>query len=236
MMLQAILRGVRRAAPMGIGYVVIGFSVAATAFGAGIDARNTVLMSIFVCAGTSQLIAVKMLGDGVALGPIIVTTLIVNLRHLLMSSSLAPHLRNFGGLARGYFCFTLFDESFAMHSAAIANGHRASKAEMLAANATLHVAWVAGAVIAVVAQTDASFLARFGLDYAPAAMFIALLALLVRDGTQWGVAAFCGVGSVLLARLGVGAEAVMVTTVVGASLGTWGETWISKRSSLPSSA
>ena len=60
-MLKDILRGIRRAAPMGIGYVVIGFSVAATAYGAGLSALNTLLMSIFVCAGTTQLIAVQLL-------------------------------------------------------------------------------------------------------------------------------------------------------------------------------
>lgn len=233
---QAILRGIRRGLPMGLGYVVIGFSVAATAYGAGMDATNVLLMSTFVCAGTSQLIATKLLASGAALGAVIVTTFIVNLRHLLMSSALAPHLRHFGGPARAYFCFTLFDESFALHSSAIAQGHKADKAEMLAANATLHVAWILGALVAVWAKTDAGFLAQFGLDYAPAAMFIALLALLIRDAVQWGVALFCAVTAVVLARLGVGAEAVMITTIAGATLGTLGETWISKKSSLPSSA
>ncbi len=91
-----------------------------------------------------------------------------------------------------------------------------------------------GAVSAVTLRLDESYLKLFGLDYAPAAMFIALLALLSRDNMQRLVMVFCGALSVVLVRLGVGPESVLMTTIVGASVGTWIESWTSKKSSLQS--
>lgn len=228
-----ILRGLQRAMPICLGYIVIGFSVAATAYGAGFNASNVLLMSLMVAAGTSQLIATQLLADGATLMAVIATTFIVNLRHLLMSSALAPQLRTFSKPMLAVFAMNLSDEAFALHSAAAERKEFAPPAEMLAINISLHLAWVLGAVIAIFVQTDEALLHAWGLDYAPQAMFIALLALLIGDGYQWAVAGFCSVLSVTLARMGVGAESVIITTIIGATVGAWGESWISKRSSTP---
>jgi 4-azaleucine resistance transporter AzlC len=233
---QSILRGLSRTWAMALGYLVIGFSVAATAFAAGFSPAKVVGMSTFVYAGTSQLIATGLLAAGAGLGAVIATTFIVNLRHLLMSSSLAPNLRDLNRWEVAAFTASLSDEAFALHSTHFADGKKQSRAELFTVNITLHICWVLGAVAAVCLKLDESYLKVLGLDYAPAAMFIALLALLSRDNMQRIIMVVCGALSVVLVRLGVGPQSVLISTILGASLGAWGETWTSKRSSLPSSA
>ena len=233
---QDIRRGIQRGLPMALGYIVIGFSVAATGYAAGFSPLNVVLMSLLVSAGTAQLIAIQLLAENAALGAVVATTFIVNLRHLLMSSALSPSLGKMSRPLLVLFASGLTDESFALHSTAQGEGQKVSTAEMLAINLSLQAAWVLGALLAVWVRIDQTLLAKCGLDFAPQGMFIALLALMIRDGAQWAVAAFCAVGSILLARAGVGAEAVMVTSILGATLGLGIEKWISKKSYSPSSA
>ena len=54
-------------------------------------------MSLIVYAGSSQFIAAAMLGSGAGFLPVVLTTFSVNLRHVLMSSSLSLYLRNLPG-------------------------------------------------------------------------------------------------------------------------------------------
>ena len=220
---------------MALGYAPIGFAVGALSRGAGMSPLNTLLMSLLVYAGSSQLIATQLLVLEASPVSVIATTFVVNLRHLLMASALAPHLGRFRKSQLALFSFQLTDEAFAMHSTQFAEGEP-SRTETFTINMALHAAWLLGAGAAAVWGTSAEGLARCGLDYAPAAMFIALLALLIKDALQLAVALVGGLLAVVLARAGGGAWSVLVATLVGATLGLWGERWIKRRSSLPSSA
>lgn len=71
-------------------------------------------MSLIVFAGASQFIAVGMLATGIAVVPIILTTFAVNLRHLLMSSAIAPHFKGLPLKKLIPLSAQLTDESFAV--------------------------------------------------------------------------------------------------------------------------
>ena len=119
---EAFGAGVRQAVPIMFGYGPIGVAYGVLARQAGLTLAQTVAMSIFVYAGSSQFIAAGMLGAGAGFLPIVSTTLLVNLRHLLMSAALSPHL---GGLRRSFlalFAFHITDETFALHSANLDRG------------------------------------------------------------------------------------------------------------------
>jgi len=90
----SILQGLSAAWPICLGYIPIGLAFGVLAQKAGLDPIEIMLMSILVFAGSSQFIAVSMLSTGAGAVSIIITTFAVNLRHLLMSSSLAVFLGN----------------------------------------------------------------------------------------------------------------------------------------------
>lgn len=112
-------RGLSQAAPIVLGYLPIGFAYGVLAGKAGLSPYSAVLMSVLVYAGASQFIAAGLFAASALPWTIVVTTFVVNLRHALMSASLAPHLRAWRPRALAAFAYQLTDETFAVHSAGL---------------------------------------------------------------------------------------------------------------------
>ena len=83
---KIFIDGVGAAWPICIGYIPIGLALGVIAQKAGLSPSEIGVMSLLVFAGSSQFIAVSMLSAGADIAAIILTTFMVNLRHLLMSS------------------------------------------------------------------------------------------------------------------------------------------------------
>jgi len=224
------LSGLSRALPIVLGYLPIGVAFGILAQKAGISPANTLLMSVLVYAGSSQLIAVGLLEAGVSGLSVILTTLVVNLRHLLMSAALSPYLRKWRKVELAAFAFELTDETFAVHSTRFAYAG-ANKAETFATNAVLQTVWVLATWLGIVIGQLIVHTQPLALDYALPAMFIALLVLQIKDRTQVGVAIFAGLLAVVLLRAGIERWNVILATVVGATLGLWVTQWTNKSSS-----
>jgi 4-azaleucine resistance transporter AzlC len=210
--------GVLRAAPIILGYIPVGFAYGVLAQKAGISALNTVLMSLLVYAGSSQLIAVGLFGANVPALSIIMTTFVVNLRHLIMASALAPYLKRWRKVELAAFAYQLTDETFAVHSTHFPSGIR-SKAEVFATNVTAQTAWVTGTVLGIVAGQIITDVKPFALDYALPAMFAALLALQIKNRIHVVVAILTGVLAIVLLQAGMEQWNVITATVVGATVG-----------------
>ena len=227
------LRGVSRALPITLGYVPIGFAYGVLAQKAGLSAFNTLAMSIFVYAGSSQLIAVGLFAIGAAPLSIILTTFIVNLRHMLMASALAPYLSRWNKLELGAFAYEITDESFALHSVEfprVSLSGGPDPAESIALNLTAQVSWVLGSWLGLVAGELISDIELFALDYTLPAMFIALLMMQLKNRVQLVVAIAAGVFAVVLLLAGLDHWYVIAATVIGATLGVLVEEWTKKRS------
>jgi len=227
------LRGVSRALPITLGYVPIGFAYGVLAQKAGLSAFNTMAMSIFVYAGSSQLIAVGLFAAGAAPLSIILTTFIVNLRHMLMASALAPYLNRWKKRQLGIFAYEITDESFGLHSVEfprVSPSGGPDPAESIALNLTAQISWVLGSWLGLVAGGLISDIELFALDYALPAMFIALLMMQLKNRVQLIVAIASGVFAVVLLLSGLNNWYVIAATVVGASLGVVVEEWTKKRS------
>ena len=107
--------GVARSMPILFGYIPVGFAFGVLALQAGLSPLNTVLMSLMVLGASSQLIAIQLLSTAVPILTVVLTTLLVNLRHMLMSASLSPHLRSWRRFEIALFAYGLTDEAFALH-------------------------------------------------------------------------------------------------------------------------
>lgn len=227
------LRGVSRALPITLGYVPIGFAFGVLAQKAGLSAFNTLAMSIFVFAGSSQLIAVGLFAAGAAPLSIILTTFIVNLRHMLMASALAPYLSRWRKLELSAFAYEITDESFALHSVEfprVAPSGGPDASESIALNLTAQVSWVLGSWLGLVAGGLITDIKLFALDYALPAMFIALLMMQLKNWVQLIVAIATGIIAVGLLMAGWDQWYVIAATVIGATLGVMVEEWTKKRS------
>lgn len=81
-------KGIQAGLPIAIGYMPIAFTFGLLAKTAGLSLFETVGMSIIVFAGASQYIALSMVAAATGAAELILTTFIMNIRHLLMSASL----------------------------------------------------------------------------------------------------------------------------------------------------
>ena len=80
------LAGTRSAVPIMLGYVPVGIAYGVMARQAGLNTWQTVLMSLTVYGGASEMMAAGMVAQGAAVLPIVLTTFILNLRHIIMST------------------------------------------------------------------------------------------------------------------------------------------------------
>lgn len=222
------IRALQQTLPVILGYLPIGFAYGVLAQQSGISGLNTVLMSLLVFAGSAQLIAVGLLASGAGAATVILTTFMVNLRHLLMSASLSPFLRSWSRPQQAFFSFQLTDETFALHSARFARGEN-FKPETLAINVIAQSAWLAGTCLGLFAGGLVSDVRPIGLDFALPAMFIVLLVWQVKSLLRLFTALFAGACSLFLFLLGLKETSVIIATVLAATLGVLLETWIKKK-------
>lgn len=225
---EVLLRGIVKALPIVLGYIPIGFAYGVLAQQAGLSTVNTLLMSLIVYAGSSQFIAVGLFAAAVPGLTIILTTFIVNLRHMLFSAALSPYLKGWRKGELALFAYELTDESFALHSVAFAD-QGAVKAEAIVINMTAQVSWIAGSALGALAGQLVSDVKPLALDYTLPAMFIALLVMQLKSKTEIVIAGITGTICVVFVLVGINQWSVILATTMGASLGVVFEVWVKEK-------
>ncbi|NLZ18299.1 MAG: AzlC family ABC transporter permease [Desulfobulbaceae bacterium] len=214
---ETLRQGAAAAWPVCLGYLPLGLAMGVLAQQAGIPAWLTGLMSISLFAGSAQFIGVAMIDAGASMAAIVTTTFMVNLRHALMGSALAVHLRGVNRWFLTLFAYGITDETFAVNMARFRVGNW-DRWRALVVNHLSNSAWVLSTVAGALAG---QFIPRgaFGIDYALTAMFICLLVfqlhnrLLVLTGL---LSAGLAVGWYLLIP---GNSYIVGASVCGATLG-----------------
>lgn len=209
--------GMLAAWPICLGYFAIGMAFGVIAQKAGLHPLEIGLMSLLVYAGSAQFIAVSMLSAGAAIVPIIVTTFAVNLRHLLMSSSLSVYLGRMRGGWLSLFAYGVTDESFAVNLTKFRDESWDWR-RALVVNHTSNIAWI-GSTIAGGYGGQFIPAGAFGIDYALIAMFICLLVFQLRGRLYVIIAIIAGVLAVILSLLFPGNSYIVAASVIAATVG-----------------
>ncbi|WP_339060186.1 AzlC family ABC transporter permease [Tepidibacillus marianensis] len=113
--MNQFLKGTKDGFPIAIGYLPIALTFGILSVQAGLTPIQATGMSVWVFAGASQFIAVNLLQSHVLISEIILTTFILNLRHLLMSTSLSRKL-NTNPFTSSLLSFGITDETFVVAS------------------------------------------------------------------------------------------------------------------------
>lgn len=167
--------GVRDSIPLVVGVIPFGITCGIMALTAGLTGGEALLMSMFVFAGAAQFIAITMLGAGInGWGIIVVTTLLINLRHLLMGASLAPYIIRLPISLQALLSFGMVDETYAITMDRVQKkGYNASY--QLGANVFFYSAWIVSTAVGVLLSGYISDPLAWGLDFAMPAIFLAML-------------------------------------------------------------
>lgn len=215
--MKDFFRGARLALPIILGYLPVGFAFGVLAMQAGLAAPAVIMMSVFVFAGSAQLIAADLIGGGTGTAGIILTTFIVNLRHMLMSAALTPYLKKWSKPLQAWFGFELTDETFAANLGRFySNG--VNTGETLGLNAASHLGWVVGSTLGALFDSAIGDVKPFGLDFALPAMFIALLVPHFAVSRRVLAILFGASLSLVFAILGAGQWNVLLATIAAATL------------------
>jgi 4-azaleucine resistance transporter AzlC len=204
--------------PLWLGAAPFGMIYAVSALAAGLSAAQTQAMSLLVFAGASQFTAAGLFAAGVAPLTIVITTLIVNARHLLLAASVAPHLRRSPGWLRALLGLQLTDESYATGMRRFATGG-GSAAYQLGANVSLYVAWQLSTLTGIVVGSRIPDPAAYGLDLIFPLTFLAMLVPLLKRRANASVAALGGLFAIVGALLLPGSWYILLAGLAASGLG-----------------
>lgn len=175
--------GFRTCLPVALGVAVYGVLFGLLARQKGLSLIETQSMSLFVFAGASQLIALDLWSPNLPVLSLILTTLIVNLRHVLMGAALAPVLTRLTPRQAFGSLFFMTDESWALTLGRMVEDSRQKResdgAFLLGAGLCVYVFWnlstTLGHVLVRGLFGEGVDPAKYGLDFAFTAVFTALL-------------------------------------------------------------
>lgn len=219
-MLKNFVSGGRHAAPIVAVYLILGFAAGVLGASRGLSAAEILLLSLLLFAGSAQFVFPELYRGAAA--ELVSAVFFINLRHLLYSTALAQQARNLPPATRAAIGAQLTDETFLVASAHLKGGMLSSGAWMMGLNMTSYLSWAAGNLAGALFG-GAADLSVFGVQFAGAAMFIALLFPQItshaRPFAAAAVAAAGGGGAALGLLLFPGPATVTVSAAAAALLG-----------------
>lgn len=197
---RAFVQGVQDQVPILLGVIPFGLIFGALAVSQGISGWATQGLSILVFAGSAQFVAAELAGSGAPALLIVFTILVVNLRHMLYSASLAPHLRRLPLRWRAVLAWLLTDEAFATTSSRVSRGNTHQLHwYLLGTGLALWACWQISTAVGIL--LGAGVPASWSLDFALPLTFMALIAPSLTDRPALAAAGAAGVAAVALAGL-----------------------------------
>ena len=167
------LKSLRLTLPVFFGYIAIGIPFGLMITQAGYPWYLAPIMSIIMYAGAGQYAAVGLFASGASLPAIALTTLAVNIRHIVYGLSLSEKFADTGKY-KPYLIFALTDETYALLTSA-ALPPTASKGQWYASIAALNQSyWVLGSLLGALLGVWIPFPLK-GVDFALTLLFIVLL-------------------------------------------------------------
>ncbi|MBZ4654952.1 MAG: branched-chain amino acid transporter AzlC [Peptococcaceae bacterium] len=172
---QELWQGIADSLPVMLGVTPFGITCGVMGLTAGLTGMETLLMSMLVFAGASQFVSITMLGAGITSWSVIVlTTLLINLRHFLMGASLAPYMTKLPLYQQALLAFGLVDESYVLTISRTGSAGY-SPYYQFGVNTALYLAWVLSTAAGVLVGRSIADPLAWGLDFAMPATFLVLL-------------------------------------------------------------
>jgi len=209
--------GVKAALPIVLGYLPVGMAFGVLARTAGLTPFQAGSMSILVYAGASQFLAIEMISKGISWFPIVIATFFINLRHLLMSSTLSLYFKGHRLRILGLLSAQLTDESFAV---AMSNPSNISNrpSYLLGLQMISQIAWVAGSVGGALFGKLIDH-KEYGIPFALSSLFICLLVIQIKKVHHLWVMGIAGIFSIVFKWALPGNWYIILTAILASGIG-----------------
>ncbi|WP_286925736.1 MULTISPECIES: AzlC family ABC transporter permease [Lysinibacillus] len=174
---DSFIQGIKDCIPTLLGYISIGLAFGVVGSASGLSVLEIALLTILIYAGSAQFIFCALLLTNSPASAIIVTIFVVNLRHLLMSLTIAPHFTRYSMLRNVGFGTLLTDETFGVAVTKQMQTGKLYGKWMDGLNVTAYLFWILSCVAGAFLGQWVANPEKWGLDFALIAMFVALLVL-----------------------------------------------------------
>lgn len=213
---RAFARGFVAMVPLWVGVVPFAVAYAVLARDAGLSVVEAQALSLFVFAGSAQFSAVGLIAQGASGLGIVLTTFLLNVRHMLYGLSLGRTVP-LSGWRRPVTAYFLTDEAFGV----IAARRERSFGFVLGVELSLFATWNAATLAGALLGSAIPDPTALGIDLIFPLAFIALLVPLVRTRDELAVAGLAGAVAWLASRWLPGGIPVLAAGICGSLLGAW---------------
>ncbi|MCM3191991.1 AzlC family ABC transporter permease [Priestia megaterium] len=218
-------QGAKDCIPTLLGYISIGLAAGVVGVSSHLSVMEVALLSALVYAGAAQFIICALMVANSSISAIILTTFIVNLRHFLLSATVAPKFTKYSLLKNVGIGVLLTDESFGVSSSKIAKGEPINDRWMNGLNITAYVSWIIACTTGAIFGHLLSNPEAFGFDFALTAMFLALLVLQIESvlpsklNHYLRLILYMAITMIVLSFLVPSHMAVLISTIIVATIG-----------------
>ncbi|MEI8131594.1 MAG: AzlC family ABC transporter permease [Leptolinea sp.] len=210
--------------PILLGVIPFGLIYGIAAVNAGISPLQAMLMSSIVFSGSAQFAATQLISHGALASVVILTILVVNLRHVMYSATIAPHLKKYSTRWKTFLAYLLTDEAFAMTITRFTEKPDMPHKNwyLFGAGFILWFTWQIATAIGIFAGGQVP--SNWSLDFTIALTFLALSVPSIRDRSTAVAAITGGVAAILLR--GMPYQLGLVTAaILGIAAGFGVEKW-----------
>lgn len=216
-------QGIKKTIPLLIGLIPFGLAYGIMGTQAGLTVAEIALMSLVVFAGSAQFMAVQMISQGVGFSIIVFSTLLINLRHILMGLSLSPYLNRLRTGWLSFLAFGMVDESYAV----TINHYQESESIdgdpffMLGSSFGMYVVWLSCSIAGGLLGQSINDPLSWGLDFAMPATFLSILVPQIKSLRVLTVILISGASAVAAYLLIPGKWYIIIATVLATVVGTY---------------
>lgn len=188
--------GIRDSLPFHLGVIPYGLITGIAGIEAGLTAGQIIGMSATVYAGASQLAALELLGNTAPLALIVGTAVVINLRLLMYSASIAPYFADRSRKVRASVAFFMGDHAYVRSVMEFENEENRNRFRYyLGLAASIWVTWVLSTALGV--GLGASVPPGLELSFAVPLVFLALLVPVMKDRATTTTGIVAGIGALL---------------------------------------
>lgn len=198
---EAFMHGVRTLLPLTPGVIPFGLVTGYMAVQMGMSPGTSIGMTLLFYSGSAQMVALQLLHTGALPITIVVTALIINLRFIMYSASLAPYVHHLPRRWTWPMAYLLSDQSYALCVLKFASGELGRFAHHFYAGTAISMwlVWQLSVVAGI--YLGASIPQSWSLGFAIPLSFLALLIPGLRSMASLGAALVGGVLAVLAINL-----------------------------------
>lgn len=208
---QALRAAFRDTVPVLTGYLFLGFGFGILMYQNHFSFLWSVAMSLFIYAGSMQYVGVTLLAGGAGILTTVMTTLLVNARHLFYGISMVDAYKG-AGKKKPYLIFALTDETYSLVSQREPPEGLDRHAYCFLVSFLDQCYWVAGTALGALAGAVLPVNLK-GIDFVLTALFVCIFV----DqwlGTRQHLPALIGVGATVLCLLIFGKEIFLIPSMV----------------------